>query len=185
MQKLILETDTFISVNDYRKYGLDKYTQTVKTYKTKKARDFEKLFERYARQEMARQGWIMPPKEFFVKCDVTFIFPRTDMDCNNHYKCIFDVLTRAGVWVDDSRVKESVKKVMYSAKSPKMILEIYIDDQVGIFDTIDEFNEFKQGCERCKRLQRNCSILKECLESRLNENVYIATNGKWTCSKKG
>lgn len=183
MQKLILETDTLISVNDYRKYSLDRASQTVKTYKTKKAKDFEKVFERYAREQMGIQGWITPDKEFFIRADVTFVFPRTNMDCNNHYKCLFDVLTRAGVWVDDSRVKENVKKVMYNPKAPKIILEIYVDDQIGLFDNIEEYREFREKCSGCKK-EGNCTSLNNALEARIKDDIYKNKEDKWTCSKK-
>ena len=179
--RLRLETDTFISVNHYKKYRFQ--GGVVTPFKTKETRDFEKVFERHIKEEIGKQGWITPPKEYLIRVDTTFIFPRTNCDANNYFKVLLDVCTNAGVWVDDSRVKENVKKVMYNSKDPKIILDIYIDDQIGIFENQTDYIEFREKCKNCKRYKRNCSILNGALEGRLNEKLYSLDDMQtWNCS---
>lgn len=180
--RLRLETDTFISVNHYKKYRF--YNGVVTPFKTKETKDFEKVFERHIREQMAKQGWSTPPKEFLIRVDTTFIFPRTNCDANNYFKVLLDVCTQAGVWVDDSRVKENVKKVFYNSKNPKIILDIYIDEQVGVFKDTDNYYQFKKKCTGCKRYKRNCSILNGAMEGKISEGLYsLDEYESWVCSK--
>ena len=180
--RLRLETDKFISVNDYKKIRVVNGIPTP--FKTQKTKDFEKLFDRHIREEIQKQGWAMPGSEYFVRVDATFVFPRTNCDSNNYWKSMLDVCTRAGVWIDDSRVKENVKKIMYNSKDPKIILDIYIDKQIGLFDCEEEYREFRDRCKTCKRYSRNCSILNGAMSSKIGEGLYLNTEvDKWICTK--
>lgn len=179
MNKLKLTCKQFISVNHYMGYRA--VGKRVMTYKPKETKAFEKQFGEYAKEEVKKQGWIKPENEFII-IEATFYFPRIDMDTNNYWKVLLDVLTDVNVWDDDNIVMERVNRIYYDNKNPRIELEIYPSNTVGIFDRKEEYEEFKMNCENCTRFKRNCSIHKKALESRIQDDI---TKDKdiWKCHK--
>lgn len=178
--KLKLTCKEFISVNHYMNYRA--VGRRVMAYKPKETKEFENRFGEYVKQEIIKQKWIKPDKGFVVM-DTTFYFPRVDMDCQNFFKSVCDILTDVGVWQDDNIVMEHVNRIYYDNKNPRIEIEIYTSEVIGIFDTKEEYEEFKVQCSTCKRFKRNCSIHNKTLESRIQDEV-IRENNKWLCKKK-
>jgi Holliday junction resolvase RusA-like endonuclease len=153
----------------------------VMAYKPKETKAFEKKFGDYVKQEIINQNWIKPPKGKFVFMDTIFYFPRTDMDAQNYFKSICDIMTNVEVWEDDNIVCEKVNRIYYDSKNPRIEIVLYEADSVGIFDTAEEYEEFKKICNGCRRFKKTCSIHNGLLENRILDKVQLI-EGKWLCN---
>lgn len=167
--ELNLTCKTFISVNHYMSYRV--VGRRVHLYKPKTTKDFEKEFGTYVESEIKKQGWVKPPKNKLVIMEAIFYFPRIDMDTQNYFKSLSDIMTSSGVWEDDNVVMEKVERIYYDKKNPRIELKIYPSEFVGIFNNKEEYNEFVSKCVKCKRYKRNCSILKKALEGRIQDEI--------------
>ena len=47
---------------------------------------------------------------------------------------------------------------------------------------IEDYKEFEEKCKICKRYKRNCSILQDCKDNRINENIELIDK-IWKCIK--
>lgn len=180
MNKLKLICDEFISVNHYMSYRA--VGKRVMAYKPKETKAFEKKFGDYVKQEVINQNWTMPQKGKFVIMDTTFYFPRTNMDAQNYFKSICDIMTNVDVYEDDNIVCEKVNRIYYDSKNPRIEIVLYEADSVGIFDSSEEYYTFKSVCNNCKRFKKTCSIHNKAIESRIQDEVQLIDN-KWTCSE--
>ncbi len=175
-QELKLVATEFISVNHYLSYRVV-YKKSGKpmamSYKNAEASRFQREFTRYVKEEVEKQGWVMskdPYQHYYV--DAVFYFPRVDVDCNNYWKVLLDSITDAGcVWLDDNSVCERVLKVVYDNKNPRIELTIHPVEFVGIFDDMDELEQFEDMCKGCRRYLRNCSILRKAKEGRIQDEI--------------
>jgi len=183
--KLNLVCKEFISVNHYMSYRPikkgNKYI--VVAYKPKETKEFEKSFGEYIREEIKKQDWIKPPKDKLIIMDTIFYLPRVDMDVQNYFKTLSDVMTTSGVWEDDNVVMERVNRIYYDSNNPRILITIYPSDFEGIFDNKKEKNEYIDNCKKCKRYKNNCSILNKVLENRIQNDVIKDNANKWRCNK--
>lgn len=183
-QQLKLICNDFISVNHYMSYRAVKKGKfhTVMAYKPKETKDFEKTFGEYIKQEIKNQGWVKPPKDKFINLDTVFYFPRIDMDAQNYFKSICDIMTLNNVWEDDNIVLEKVNRIYYNSDNPKIELLVTVSDHIGIFDNQDDYNNFiNTYCNNCSKGAKigqkgGCSIYKKAIESRIQENLHINFN---------
>ena len=101
-------------------------------------------------------------------------------DCNNTWKCMLDAITETElVWKDDDIVCERVNKIVYDADNPRVELYIHYVEYVGIFDNEDQLETFKNdNCIGCKRYKRNCTLLRNAIEGRVQEEIdgYICNH---------
>lgn len=143
------------------------------SYKTSEAKEYQKNFEKYINEQVKKQGWDLQPNKyqhFYV--DATFYFGRVDMDCNNYFKCSLDSITETGlIWLDDNVVCERVQRIYYDSSNPRLELDIYPVDYIGIFDNISQLQEFENNCFGCSRYKRNCSVLQKAKEGRIQEEI--------------
>lgn len=182
-QKLKLICKEFISVNHYMSYRVIKKNKKtlVMAYKPEETKNFEKSFGKYIKEEINKQGWIKPTKDKLIIMDTTFYFPRVDMDAQNYFKSICDIATNCGVWEDDNVVMERVNRIYYDSNNPRIEITIYESDYIGIFDNKEDMDLFISKCKTCNRYKRNCSILKNALEGRIQEEIVKVD--KWNCNK--
>lgn len=144
------------------------------SYKTSEATKYQKEFTQYVKQQVKEQGWKISDNKYqHYRVDIIFYFPRVDMDCNNYYKCCFDSITESGcVWIDDTQACESVKAIRYDSKNPRMEIQIYEMDYIGIFDNRAQLEEFRTNCIQCSRYKEGkCSLLVKSLEGRIQEEI--------------
>ena len=167
--ELNLTCKTFISVNHYMSYRA--IGRKVIPFKPKATKDFEKEFSTYVESEIKKQGWIKPHKDKLIVMEAIFYFPRIDMDAQNYFKSLSDIMTSSGVWEDDNIVMERVMRIYYDNKNPRIELKIYPSEFIGIFNNKGEYEEFVSKCIKCKRYKRNCSILKKALEGRIQDEI--------------
>lgn len=181
-QVLRLEFDVSPTVNHYlgiRSFIMNGRPQ-ASIYVTTEAKKYKKRFIEYIKQQIQEQQFQIKIDKFqFTHVDATWYFPRIDLDSNNQWKLILDSLTEAGVWMDDNTTLERCKRIYYDNKNPRMILEIYYSEQVGIFDNQSQLEKFTSNCIQCKRYKDGkCSIYKKALESRIQEEIQ-----NMTCTK--
>jgi Holliday junction resolvase RusA-like endonuclease len=165
-----------VSVNHYikpRAFVIRGKAQ-VSMYETADAKKYKKDFSEYVKEEVKKQGWNLAPNKtqhFYVDCD--FIFPRTDMDANNYFKIMLDSITDTQlIWLDDNVTCERVNSITYDSNNPRIEINIYPVDYIGIFTDENDLIGFKNTyCEKCSKYDRNCSILNKAIEGRVQEEI--------------
>lgn len=182
-QELKLIIEDFISVNHYLAYRtiMKNDKPMAMSYKTKEAKDFQKKFEEYIREQVKIQNWNMPlnpAQHFYV--DAVFYFPRIDMDANNYFKVSLDTITDTQlIWVDDNVVCERINRIYYDSANPRIELTIHPVEYIGIFDNQEQLSQFEDKCKNCKRYTRNCSILHKAKEGRIQEEIQNVVCSKY------
>lgn len=179
-QILKLTSPIPLSVNHYlgtrailKKDKSGKLKPMAMVYETSEAKKYKKEFGEYIKEQVKLQNWIMSEdKTQHIYCDCVFYFDRIDKDCNNYFKLLLDSITESeSVWIDDNVVCERVNRIYYDSLNPRIELEIYPVDYVGIFDNQEQLNDFEMKCKTCNRHNRNCSIIKKAKEGRIQEEI--------------
>ena len=146
-------------------------------YKTADAKAFQKEFTDIVVGAVRDQGWETTKnikQHFYV--DALFYFPRKRMDCNNYWKVLLDTITDTKlIWEDDNVVCERAQGIFYDAKNPRIELTIKPVDYIGVFDNASQLEQFESNCIGCSRYDRNCKILRQAKDGRVQEEIK---NGK-------
>ena len=181
-QKLLITSPIPPSVNHYTAHRvvMKGGRPLAIVYKTKEAVAYQTEFKKTVVQTVEEQGWktdLDNPKHIYV--DAVFYMDKKHRDCNNTWKCMLDAITETElVWKDDDIVCERVNKIVYDADNPRVELYIHYVEYVGIFDNEDQLETFKNdNCIGCKRYKRNCTLLRNAIEGRVQEEIdgYICT----------
>lgn len=184
---LILVSPIPVSVNHYMcprgfvVYKNGKPTVQISMYTTSLAQYYKTNFAKYVKSEVAKQNWDIKPTEtrhHFMDC--TFYFPRIDMDEQNYYKIMCDSMNKI-CYDDDHFILTSAKRIYYDNKNPRVEIDIYKTDYIGIFDNEEKLNEFIGNCEHCNRYKNNCSILNKAIRGNIQEEII---NGSCTVFKE-
>ena len=161
-------------------------------YKTAEAKAFQKEFAEILENAVKTQGWNVEKENikqhikqhFYV--DALFYFPRTRMDSNNYWKVLLDTITETKlVWDDDNVVCERTQGLYYDAKNPRIELTIKPVDYIGVFDNTSQLEEFESNCIECTRYARNCKILRQAKEGRIQDEVENNVCSQFKKSNKG
>lgn len=188
-QKLLITSPIPPSVNHYTAHRVvmkcGKPLAIV--YKTKEAVAYQSEFKAIVMQAVREQGWktdLDNPRHVYV--DAIFYMDKKHRDCNNTWKCMLDAITETElVWKDDDIVCERVNKIVYDAANPRIELCIHYVDYVGIFDNEDQLEAFKNAnCIGCRRYNRNCVVLRNAIEGRIQEGVNGCTCAKCTSAPR-
>lgn len=142
-------------------------------YETNEARKYKKQFKEYIEEQVKLQDWISSmDKTQHYYCDCVFYFDRIDKDPNNYFKCSLDAITETQlVWADDNTVCERVNRICYDSNNPRIEIDIYPVEYIGIFDSCEELNAFEEKCKTCTRYYRNCSLLRKAKEGRIQDEI--------------
>lgn len=179
-QILKLTSPIPLSVNHYlgtrailKKDKSGKLKPMAMVYETSEAKKYKKEFGEYIKEQVKLQNWIISEdKTQHICCDCVFYFDRTDKDCNNYFKLLLDSITESEVvWIDDNVVCERVNRIYYDSSNPRIELEIYPVNYIGVFDNQEQLDYFENKCKTCKRYNKNCSILKKAKEGRIQEEI--------------
>ena len=175
MEKLVFTSPIPPSVNHYLAYRtiMKNGKPMAMSYKTKEAKAYQKYIIDLIKEEVPKQGWSKSDNKFqHYYMDVIFYFPRIDMDANNYFKCLADAITDSGlVWIDDVQLCERVNGIYYDSNNPRMEIEIYPVEYMGIFPNKEIYADFINKCETCKRSKRNCSVLNKAKEGRITSEI--------------
>lgn len=153
----------------------------VTMYETAEAKTYKKNFTKYIKEQVKIQNFnieVNKTQHFYVDC--VFYFDRIDKDANNYFKLLLDSITDSKcIWEDDNIVCERVNAIYYDVKNPRIEIEIYPVDYIGIFDNQEQLNVFMEGCICCKKYKEGkCSIYKKALEGRIQEEIQNNICGK-------
>lgn len=157
------------------------------SYKTLEASKYQKDFIEYVKQEVEKQGWKTDTdtkRHFYVDCN--FYFDRIDRDANNYFKCMLDAITDTKlIWQDDNVVCERVNRIYYDSENPRVEIDIHYTDYIGIFDNEEEYDKFLKRCQKCKRFDKNCSVLKKAIEGKTQVEIQDKVCLKHGYRRKG
>lgn len=163
------------SVNHYLAYRaiLKNGRPFAMSYKTPEAVKYREDFAEYVRSEVRKQGWNLTPNKtqhFYI--DTVFYFPATNLDANNYFKVMLDAITDTQlIWLDDNVTCERVQAIYYDANNPRMEITIRPVDYIGVFDDTPQMEAFVSNCIGCTRYTRNCSILRQAKEGRIQDEL--------------
>lgn len=146
----------------------------VMSYKKAGAKKYQKEFIEYIIEEVKKQGWVMSDNKFqHYYVDAIFYFPRIDQDANNCWKCMLDAISDSKcVWIDDTQACERVKAIYYDGENPRIELEIYKVDYIGIFKNRAMLEGFESNCVQCNRYRKGrCSLLVKSKEGRIQKEI--------------
>lgn len=164
------------SVNHYLAYRaiMKNGKPMAMSYKTAEAVKFQREFTKYVKEQVNKQEWKMSDnKHQHYYMDCIFYFPRIDMDANNYFKCMADAITESNsVWIDDAQLCERVQAIYYDSKNPRIKIAIHPVDYIGVFKNALQLDSFESNCIGCNRYKRNCSILRNAKEGRIQEEVH-------------
>jgi len=153
-------------------------------YESKVAKDFKKDIVKLITKEVKLQDF-ETQLDKYTRLEWTWYFARVNQDTNNYYKCMIDAITECNllVWRDDNISANYDKRIYYDSSNPRVELEIWYEDWVGVFDNKTIHDKFvSDNCNQCKRgVKGNCSIYAKALENKIQEEVDIVN---LTCSKK-
>lgn len=143
------------------------------SYKTPEAIKYREEFANYVRSEVVRQNWEFTPnktRHFYV--DTIFYFPATNLDANNYFKVMLDAITDTKmIWLDDNVTCERVQAIYYDPKNPRIEIKIHPVDYIGVFENAPQMESFISRCIGCIRYTRNCRILRQAKEGRIQEEI--------------
>lgn len=184
MSELKLVSPIPPSVNHYIAYRaiMKNGRPTAVSYKTNEARQYQRDFAKYVKDEAVRQGWNIEEntgRHFYI--DTVFYFGEKRQDPNNYFKVMFDAITETQmVWPDDNVTCERVQGIYYDNHNPRVELCIHPVDYIGVFDNTSQREEFIKRCIDCKRYKRNCSLLRKANEGRIQVEIkdHVCTEYK-------
>jgi crossover junction endodeoxyribonuclease RusA len=173
--ELYLTSEIPPSVNHYMSYRvIMKHGKPLAmSYKTQEAVKYREMFAEYVRDECKKQNWdLIPDKQQHFYVDSYFYFDKTSRDCNNYFKVMLDAITDTQlIWLDDNVVCERVQRILYDTENPRIELKIHPVDYIGVFDDAPQMETFVSKCIGCTRYNRNCSILKNAKQGKIQQEV--------------
>lgn len=151
----------------------------VMSYTKPEAKQFQKDFEEYAKEQVKLQNWdIEQTRHIHHYMDCVFYFDRTDKDSQNYFKVMSDVLNGIA-YIDDRTILTRTFEQYYDSENPRIEITIHPVTYRGIFNSEQHMNEFEKNCKQCKRYARNCSILNKAKEGRIQKEI----DQQFVCSK--
>ena len=187
MKELHLVSPIPPSVNHYLAYrAVMKNGRAIgMSYKTPEAIKYREEFARYVKCEVEKQGWDVPLdkyRHFYI--DTIFYFPATNFDANNYFKVMLDAITDTQlIWLDDNVTCERVQAIYYDCDNPRMEITIKPVDYIGVFDDAPQMEAFVSNCIGCTRYSRNCSILRQAKEGRIQDEIADGVCAKYKPTK--
>lgn len=156
----------------------------VTMYETAEAKKYKRDFILYIKEQAKKQGWIKSDNKFQkYYLDAIFYFSRIDCDCNNYWKLLADSISESEcVWIDDIQLCERVQGIFYDSKNPRIEMIIRPVSYIGVFKDTSQLEKFESNCIECTRYKRNCSLLRNAKEGRIQEEVQ-SINNEMCCSK--
>lgn len=177
-QVLNLVSDIPPSVNSYRQHKVVRKGRRIfaQPYLTKVTKTYIKKFKKHVKEAIKKQKWKKPDKNTLIFVECNYFLDKKRKDPNNLLKVMFDVLSEAGVFVDDDIALPLTKGLKIDPINPRIDIKIYEADSFGVFDNYSSYLVFiKNNCVTCKRRKRNCSILRGLIENKVSEEVVDNT----------
>ena len=161
-------------------YGRNKFGST---YLKKEGKDYKTKAVKYIKEETNNQDWIRLKAEEYCYLDTIVYMNKKGRDSDNLFKLIQDSISDSEtVWEDDTFALSRTNRVYIDSENPRVELVITPTSTIGIFDTVEEYEEFKDICNACRRFKKTCSIHNGLLENRILDKVQLI-DSKWTCNE--
>lgn len=122
----------------------------------------------------------------YVIANYTMFLPRVNCDAENFIKTTNDAITQSkSVWLDDNVVIPRIVDRFVDKDIPRVEVEIYLSDKVGIFKNQGKADKFIDNCKRCSRYRLGkCSILTGASQNKIVDGlVYDNSYSDFTCNK--
>jgi Holliday junction resolvase RusA-like endonuclease len=124
----------------------------IQAYPSKEYTQYKKDFIPYLKKIVNDFEWEMINEFKHYYLDITIYFPKTSHDPTNYFKTLQDVATGI-LWFDDKIVLGRVQRVYYTYNSqcdPRIECRLYPVDYIGIFNDVNEYEQFISKCESCR-----------------------------------
>ncbi len=181
--QLILPLPTSINKLYINQFGWNPKTRnrmpTGKRIMSKEGLDVKDKIINEAKNQMNGQEWDYEwTKENYIYQDCYIYMNRLGRDDNNLFKLLNDSLEKV-VYENDSRVLTRTQRILIDKNNPRIELIISQCPHRGIFPSEAHLHEFENNCKNCNRYARNCSLLKNAKEGRIQEEI----NSDLVCTK--
>lgn len=161
-------------------YGRNKFGST---YLKKEGKEYKTRMIKYIKEEVNKQSWIKLDKGQYCYIDEIVYFNCAGRDADNLKKLQQDSISGSDVvWFDDTFALPRTNRVYIDSNNPRIELEITKVDFIGIFDNSELMDLFISRCKTCNRYKRNCSLLNNALEGRIQNEITKAEEN-WLCNK--
>jgi Holliday junction resolvase RusA-like endonuclease len=186
--KLTLPLPTSINDLYINQYSWNPKTKTrVPTGKRIMSKEGEKVkkeIQEKAQAQLSNQEWDYNyTLNNYIYMDAIIFFNRVGRDDNNIYKLNNDALEKI-IYDNDSRVLTRTQRILFDKDNPRVELTFSKVGYIGIFDSEEDSIMFEDKCKKCIRYRRNCSILKEAKEGRVQEDIVDLVCSKFKISKE-
>lgn len=166
------------SVNDYlgKRVGYNPINKKpiVVVYEKQEAKRYKKYMDSVLKRAIKEYCWERTGEYDYVICEVVVYTPQKKQDSDNMFKCLLDAINKANIVYDDSMIMPRVVDIIIDNKNPRVEINLYKSDKVGLFKNMDHRSEFiSLNCSQCSRYKRNCSILAKVTQNRIMEEVDI------------
>ena len=167
-------------------YGRNKYGNT---YLKKEGKEYKKKAIKITTEAVKEQNWIKLKEDEYCYLDTIVYQNKRGRDNDNIYKLLQDSFTETGVvWLDDTLVWPRTQRSYIDSNNPRVEIIIYKSNTVGIFESKEEYKEFRNNnCDKCSKKsdgsERSCTIHKKILENRIIKEVTKDELNTWRCNK--
>lgn len=148
-------------------------------YLKKEGKDYKKQMIKYIQEEVKKQEWNKIENKFIYLDEIIYM-NKKGRDSDNLKKLTQDCITESlVVWTDDTYCLPRTQRILIDSNNPRIDLILTVSDYIGIFDNADDYNKFiNTYCSKCKKGNKigqkgGCSIYKQALESRIQDNLII------------
>lgn len=143
----------------------------VKFYPSEEYVEFNHVATKIIKEYMKDKYWEVPPKGIYLKLETTIYFNQLGRDADNELKPMIDTIKKTGlVFIDDAWVLPAVKNVYVDKDNPRVEVEIYVMDKIGVFRDEQEMLEFEEcNCKNCKKNKEHCPVYKGFLQNRVHD----------------
>lgn len=164
------------SVNHYLNYRTQRLSNgrtVVMASKTAESKAYEAEAIKLIKKFMKDNHWEMPHKHNYILVKSTTFLANAKSDSNNLWKLPLDCMEKAGLYLNDNKVLEGTKRVYIDSSNPRMEFEISLDESYGIFDSMEQQEEFIERYEPYYRgdFRNKSKIMEEAYNSKIHKEV--------------
>lgn len=161
-------------------YGQNRKFNT--RYLKREGKEYKSKMIKYIKEQVEIQKWLKLDKEQYSYVDQIVYMNKKGRDADNLSKLINDSITECGtVWEDDTYSLVRTQDIFIDVENPRIEMIISPVEFVGIFDSTEEYIEFKQRCDTCSKFKNNCSKHRKALENRIIPEI-TKEDEKWICN---
>ena len=169
-----------ISTNHYMSYRVVNAggKSFVQAYPSKEYVQYKKEMLPYLKQLIKDNEWQMIDEFKHYYLDLIIYFDSTAKDPTNYFKVLQDIGSGL-IWYDDKILLGRVNRVYYTYNKkcePRIDCILTPVDYIGIWESIDEYNQFIEKCKICRNYKDGqCKRLSEYMLYKITNDFDIDT----------